>query len=747
MRKKFSQKLQWQYFASYLALMLVIMGVFYTFSYNSFHQYHARIVMDNYHNRLGLIRGEQEDVLDDVVAIAGQIMDVSSVVPFQYSEEPDKALKLIDQMTAYRSTHDAIAGIYLHFYDDQFVYSSSGLYTLDRFVSNAVIFSDCTADALRSLLEDTQQLTVLPMQSLKGYSFQTVSRPRNMVPLFVPVSISTGLRCGTAMFLIEDVTYKDWFTNLGSEDVDIYILHGSEVIAAQNMTGVPLENVLEASANAAPSLAYEKEDYHLIELPGNTFGFRYVMLLPDSMLQVGMNAPVQMLTILSALVGALGILFIHYFVQRRMQPIKLLHSMISERDPSGNELLEIRDGIQRLIDQNNAMTSIIENVESLRKSDFVRRFLVGFDSEDEYLSMAEACALNVDTRYYVVAMIAKPADSTYELTAEKINHLFDGQVYGAARTLTSNRRMVLVAFADEIDLLMEFLENKFTGIRACCTGVTMAVSAVHSDYREGQRAYLEAENAFELRFIRGNTQVIRFDALPESHAGGGVYSRQMVERLRAGLHAGDAARVSAALKEITGSMQHMNTTLFGFRCMYNDILNVVSREAQQSGVSEEAVYDLFKLSQCLSVEDLDTLLHQVCSRVLAERTQPAPAPIPENMLLARDIIERRFSEPELSVRDIAQELSMSDSKLSVEFKKAYRMTPLECITAARMQRARRLLSTTNMPVKDIALECGYYDISGFNRRFKAYTGMTPQQYKTTSSEDAAADQTHEEETP
>ena len=37
-----------------------------------------------------------------------------------------------------------------------------------------------------------------------------------------------------------------------------------------------------------------------------------------------------------------------------------------------------------------------------------------------------------------------------------------------------------------------------------------------------------------------------------------------------------------------------------------------------------------------------------------------------------------------------------------------------------------------MPVKDIALECGYYDISGFNRRFKAYTGMTPQQYKQSS---------------
>ena len=72
---------------------------------------------------------------------------------------------------------------------------------------------------------------------------------------------------------------------------------------------------------------------------------------------------------------------------------------------------------------------------------------------------------------------------------------------------------------------------------------------------------------------------------------------------------------------------------------------------------------------------------------------------------------------------------MSDSRLSTDFKKVYRMTPLECITMCRMRRARRLLQTTDMPVKDIAVECGYYDISAFNRRFKAYNGMTPQQYK------------------
>lgn len=157
MRKKFSQRLQWQYFASYLALMLIFMVAFYMFSLNSFHHFHARNVEDNYLNRLGLIRDKQEDVLGDMVAIAGQIMDMSSIVPFDYMQEPDKAILLMNQMAAYRSRHDALEGLCLHFYDDDFVYSSTGLYTLERFAQSALRMDRCSPQTLTDLLELTSR--------------------------------------------------------------------------------------------------------------------------------------------------------------------------------------------------------------------------------------------------------------------------------------------------------------------------------------------------------------------------------------------------------------------------------------------------------------------------------------------------------------------------------------------------------------------------------------------------------------
>ncbi len=176
-------------------------------------------------------------------------------------------------------------------------------------------------------------------------------------------------------------------------------------------------------------------------------------------------------------------------------------------------------------------------------------------------------------------------------------------------------------------------------------------------------------------------------------------------------------------------MHDTRSSLFGFRCMYSEIITTVSAEARAIGVNEEEVYDLFRLSRCLSVDELDSLLSQVCRKIVALQSAPEQAEASEPIRKAREIIQRQFSEPGLTVSGIAEEVGMSDSRLSVEFKRVYQETPMECITFSRMHRAQRLLRDTEMPVKDIATECGYYDISAFNRRFKSYTGQTPQQFR------------------
>ena len=47
----------------------------------------------------------------------------------------------------------------------------------------------------------------------------------------------------------------------------------------------------------------------------------------------------------------------------------------------------------------------------------------------------------------------------------------------------------------------------------------------------------------------------------------------------------------------------------------------------------------------------------------------------------------------------------------------------------RIEEAKRLLETGDMPVDDISIEAGYEDASFFRRLFKRQTGLTPSQYR------------------
>lgn len=84
---------------------------------------------------------------------------------------------------------------------------------------------------------------------------------------------------------------------------------------------------------------------------------------------------------------------------------------------------------------------------------------------------------------------------------------------------------------------------------------------------------------------------------------------------------------------------------------------------------------------------------------------------------------------ELSLAELAEICSVSNSYLSALFKKEVGMTLTDYINSTRIRQSLTLLNTTNFSIQEIASRCGFSDSNYYARTFKKFQGMSPKGYR------------------
>ena len=92
------------------------------------------------------------------------------------------------------------------------------------------------------------------------------------------------------------------------------------------------------------------------------------------------------------------------------------------------------------------------------------------------------------------------------------------------------------------------------------------------------------------------------------------------------------------------------------------------------------------------------------------------------------IIQTRYQD-EVSTRQIAADLAMTESSFCRFFKQATGKTLKQALTEIRIQKACLLLTGSDISIASIASHAGFNNTSLFNRAFKTLTKNTPQQYR------------------
>lgn len=186
-------------------------------------------------------------------------------------------------------------------------------------------------------------------------------------------------------------------------------------------------------------------------------------------------------------------------------------------------------------------------------------------------------------------------------------------------------------------------------------------------------------------------------------------------------------------------------------CRFDEALDVVmvgidGQVLSEVGLSDPetiaplvGAFDPLLLQMALSAEQLEagtTLYRETMQRAMAAHLvqvlEPAPTTIHtiDDARLARAIafIHDNLGS-DLRLEDMAGQAAMSAYHFARAFKAETGQSPLQFVISARMDAAKALLKTSQLPVAEIAHRVGYGDLSRFGRHFKARIGVTPKAFR------------------
>lgn len=146
------------------------------------------------------------------------------------------------------------------------------------------------------------------------------------------------------------------------------------------------------------------------------------------------------------------------------------------------------------------------------------------------------------------------------------------------------------------------------------------------------------------------------------------------------------------------------------------------REIYHEWIEKEEGYELMIKANILRI--LTMLIRTYQDKSKSDEMLPEKKNAMKRLEQAFSYINSHYCE-KITLDDAAGAAFMSSSYFSTYFRKVTNISFSEYVTRLRISHARKLLKSTDLSVTDIAIECGFNNISNFYRLYKRHTGHPP----------------------
>lgn len=154
-----------------------------------------------------------------------------------------------------------------------------------------------------------------------------------------------------------------------------------------------------------------------------------------------------------------------------------------------------------------------------------------------------------------------------------------------------------------------------------------------------------------------------------------------------------------------------------------DIARLVADELHAERLGHQAMIEALVRQLVVHLARSHLTVHRAAGIELSRA-----GPVDQRLRRAVELMHDHYAR-DLSLAELAQAAYLSDSHFSHLFKEITGLAPHAYLANLRIDRARSLLLTTDLPIGHIASRVGYRSQSHFGRAFKSAAGVSPREYR------------------
>lgn len=414
----------------------------------------------------------------------------------------------------------------------------------------------------------------------------------------------------------------------------------------------------------------------------------------------------------------LGTAIAVYAAWRSYQPIRKLYAKYGGSQKPSNELQTLEDLLSNSLKRNSfSQKQIEEQMEQLDlqqswlKQQLVMMLITGNDSP-VVKELIQKMGFEMSHAHFALCFLYLQGDEGDRTgLVRSIEDFSDEECTLYAAELQENREYIVLMNFQEEEQCRELLELLSDSLESRNLSVRVQWSRTCSQLNEIASAAIDTLNTPPVALAVDNAEAEEEDAL---------------EQMAALTESGSTSQALALLETMIAQTENRYPSYLMRIYMLNRLVQQMMTLASREGVT------LPPKSPGQDPDSVRETLEQLVRALCRKGAQRSSAEKPEGGKTAAYVREHCL-DGDISLSSTAEALGISTKQVSRLLRMEVDMTFKEYLLHLRMSAAQDFLREEGLSIAETAGRVGYFNISHFIKCFKAYTGMTPGEWKKLSS--------------